>query len=157
MIRFQILKSRCSVPNTGSLTIVESYAFRRKIQNYTAVCDYLNQKICLGIDEIVTRGILNPDGPVPRVKMCSSLESEHYLPPGGNGGMQWDYLCSAQGFSRGKKRDMMNNMVKRYVLKWECGKIWMKRERQYHLGGQWFKLVLPQQSESSRETPSGWL
>jgi len=97
-------------------TQVESFGFGIKIRNYTAACDYPNQRICLGTDEIVTRGILNPDGPVPQVKMCSSLESEHYLPPGGNRGMQRLSLFSS-GVLQGEKGNMINNMVKRYVLK----------------------------------------
>lgn len=100
---FKTEKSSCSVSNPGSLNTAESFAFKIKYEITLQSVIIQNQRICLGIDDIVTRGILNPDGPVPQVKMCSSLESERYLPPGGNGGMQRDYLCSAQGFSRGKK------------------------------------------------------
>lgn len=105
---------------------------------------YPNQRICLGIDDIVTRGILNPDGSVPQVKMCSSLESEHYLPPGGNAGMQRLYLCSAYEVLKGEKRNITNNnMAKRYVLKRECGIMWMKTET-ISFRRSVVKLVLPQ-------------
>jgi len=115
-----------------------------------------NQRICLGIDDIVTRGILNPDGPVPQVKMCSSLESELYLPPEGNGGMQRDYLCSAQGFSRGKKKhnEQHGEEICAQMRMWKN----LDEEREtISFRKAVVKLVLPQQSESSRELASGWL
>lgn len=157
MIRFQILKSSCSVSNTGSLNTAEYFAFKIKIRNYTPVCDYPKSKDLFRHRWHSDKGHIEPRW-ASAASQDVLITGIRALPPTRRKRRNAARLSLfGSGVLQGEKKKHDEQHGEEICAQMRMWKNLDEERETISFRRSVVKLVLPQQSESSREPASGWL